>query len=310
MVAVPALLLNESQVHDLVLDLEIRFLANRDPNLYFALLTDSPDSDQQRGPARRFGGRCRRLIEGLNRRYASEGRSPFFLLHRHRAYNESEGCWMGWERKRGKLLDLNRLFRGGRRCISGEGGRHLRCLPRGALCDYSGCRYPIAPRFGGAAHRSHRAPAQSGRDRSALQNGCRRATGFFSRASASAFNPRPAAAWPGLYSGQTGFDIYTRAVSDVYQDLFGEGIFTGKGIYEVETLSEVLEGRFPENALLSHDLIEGAYARAALVSDVELIDDYPSHFSGYCRRKHRWVRGDWQILRWMLGRVSGRSAAE
>ncbi len=106
-----------------------------------------------------------------------------------------------------------------------------------------------------------------------------------------------------LYSGQTGFDIYTRAVSDVYQDLFGEGIFTGKGIYEVDALRAVLERRFPENALLSHDLIEGAYARAALVSDIELIDDYPSHFSAYSRRKHRWVRGDWQIMRWIGSRV-------
>ena len=100
-----------------------------------------------------------------------------------------------------------------------------------------------------------------------------------------------------LYSGETGFDIYTRAVSDVYQDLFGEGSFTGKGIYEVDVVRESLETRFPPNTLLSHDLIEGLFARAGLVSDVELIDDYPSHFSAYCRRRHRWMRGDWQILR-------------
>ncbi|MEI9974320.1 MAG: hypothetical protein WDO73_21095 [Ignavibacteriota bacterium] len=106
-----------------------------------------------------------------------------------------------------------------------------------------------------------------------------------------------------LYSGQTGFDIYTRAISDVYQDLFGEGIFTGKGIYDVDAMRAVLDRRFPDNALLSHDLIEGAYARAALVSDIELIDDYPSHFSAYSRRKHRWVRGDWQIMRWTRARV-------
>ncbi len=106
-----------------------------------------------------------------------------------------------------------------------------------------------------------------------------------------------------MYSGQTGFDIYTRAVSDVYQDLYGEGIFTGKGIYEVETLQRVLEHRFPRNALLSHDLIEGAYARAGLVSDIEVIDDYPSHYSAYNRRKHRWMRGDWQIVSWLLGKV-------
>ena len=109
-----------------------------------------------------------------------------------------------------------------------------------------------------------------------------------------------------LYSGETGFDIYTRAVSDVYQDLFGEGSFTGKGIYEVDVLRDVLEVRFPENALLSHDLVEGAYARAGLVSDIELIDDYPSHFSAYSRRKHRWMRGDWQTLRWLADRVPDR----
>jgi len=108
-----------------------------------------------------------------------------------------------------------------------------------------------------------------------------------------------------LYSGETGFDIYTRAVSDVYQDLFGEGSFTGKGIYDVDAMRAVLERRFPDNALLSHDLIEGAYARVALASDIELIEDYPSHFSAFNRRKHRWVRGDWQILRWIFPRVPG-----
>ena len=124
-----------------------------------------------------------------------------------------------------------------------------------------------------------------------------------SPASASASSPSSRSRLAGFYSGETGFDIYTRAVSDVYQDLFGEGIFTGKGIYEVDVIREVLEHRFPENALLSHDLIEGAYARVGLVTDIELIDDYPSHFSAYSRRKHRWVRGDWQILRWLFRRV-------
>ena len=110
-----------------------------------------------------------------------------------------------------------------------------------------------------------------------------------------------------IYSGQNGFDIYTRAISDAYQDLFGEGIFTGKGIYEISTLHAVLDRRFPRNALLSHDLIEGAYARAGQVTDVELIDDYPSHYSAYSRRKHRWVRGDWQIAQWMFSHVPDES---
>src|SRR4029077_4240410 len=111
----------------------------------------------------------------------------------------------------------------------------------------------------------------------------------------------------GLYSGQTGLDVYSNAVSDVYQDLYGEGIFTGKGLYEVDILQQVLDRRFPRNFLLSHDLIEGFYARAGLVTDVEVIDDYPSHVTAYSRRKHRWVRGDWQIVRWLFGRVPDES---
>jgi hypothetical protein len=110
-----------------------------------------------------------------------------------------------------------------------------------------------------------------------------------------------------IYSGQTGFDIYTHATSDVYQDLYGEGIFVGKGIYEVDTLQRVLARRFPRNALLSHDLVEGAYARAGLVSDIEVIEDYPSHYSAHNRRKHRWMRGDWQIAGWLLPLVPEES---
>jgi cyclic beta-1,2-glucan synthetase len=301
MVAVPALLLNESQVHDLVLDLEIRFLANRDPNLYFALLTDTPDSDEAVDQRDALVEVCRRLVERLNRCYASEGRSPFFLLHRHRAYNESEGCWMGWERKRGKLLDLNRLLRGGSDAFPVKVG-DTQVLPRVRYvitldADTQLPRDSAAQLIGAIAHPLNQAVIDP-RSKIVVEG-----YGILQPRIGISIQSAVRSRLARLYSGQTGFDIYTRAVSDVYQDLFGEGSFTGKGIYEVETLSHVLEDRFPENALLSHDLIEGAYARAALVSDVELIDDYPSHFSSYCRRKHRWVRGDWQILRWIMGRV-------
>ena len=301
MVAVPTLLLNEAQVRDLALDLEIRFLANRDRNLYFALLTDPPDSDRPQDEHDKLVELTVRLIEGLNGRYRQGERSPFFLFHRHRIFNEQEGCWMAWERKRGKLLDLNQLLRGGRDAFP---------VKAGDLSVLGGVRYVITldsdtqlPResavklVGAIAHPLNRAvidPARSmvvdgygilqPRIGISVQSACR------SRLSA-------------LFSGQTGFDIYTRAISDVYQDLFGEGIFTGKGIYDVDALNAVLDRRFPDNALLSHDLIEGAYARVALVSDIELIDDYPSHFSAYSRRKHRWVRGDWQIMRWTRAHV-------
>ncbi|MGA7412935.1 MAG: glucoamylase family protein, partial [Bryobacteraceae bacterium] len=304
LVAVPTLLLNETQVRDLVLDLEIRFLANRDPNLYFALVTDWPDSDrpvEQGDPALDL---CRQLIEGLNKRYRLDGRSPFFLLHRHRIYNESEGRWMGWERKRGKLLDLNQFLRGEYDAFPVRIGDDS-VLPRVRYVitldsDTQLPRDSAARLVGTAAHPLNQAVVEP-TSRMVVEG-----YGILQPRIGISIQSAARSRLAALCSGQTGFDIYTRAISDVYQDLFGEGIYTGKGIYEVDPLREAIEDRFPENALLSHDLIEGAYARAALVSDIELIDDYPSHFSAFSRRKHRWVRGDWQIMRWTLSRVPDR----
>ena len=301
MVAVPTLLLNEAQVHDLALDLEIRFLSNRDRNLYFALLTDSPDSDRPEDQHDALVELASRLIEGLNVRYRSEACAPFFLFHRHRKYNQAEGRWMGWERKRGKLLDLNQLLRGTYDAVPVKVG-DLPVLPdvRYVITLDSDTQLPrdsAARLIGAMAHPLNQAVVNS--DTRMVVEGYGILQPKIGISVQSAARSRLAA----LYSGQTGFDIYTRAISDVYQDLFGEGIFTGKGIYEVDTLREVLERRFPDNALLSHDLMEGAYARVALVSDIELVDDYPSHFSAYSRRKHRWMRGDWQIMRWTQKRV-------
>lgn len=301
MVAVPTLLLNEAQVRDLVLDLEIRFLANRDPNLLFALLTDWPDADQPRDERDALVDVCRGMIEGLNRKYGARGRKPFYLFHRYRVFNPSEGRWMGWERKRGKLHDLNQLLRGEYDSFPIKVGdlsvlRDIRYVIT-LDSDTQLPRDAAAKLVGAIAHPLNRAVIDPTTRMVVEGYGILQPRIGVSISSAS--RSRLAS----LYSGQTGFDIYTRAVSDVYQDLYGEGIFTGKGIYEVDAIRESLGHRFPENALLSHDLIEGAYARAALVSDIELIDDYPSHFSAYSRRKHRWVRGDWQIMRWMFSTV-------
>jgi cyclic beta-1,2-glucan synthetase len=301
MVAVPSLILNEPQVRDLVLDLEIRFLANRDPNLLFALLTDWPDADQPRDERDALVDVCRTMIEGLNKKYGARGRKPFYLFHRYRMFNPSEGRWMGWERKRGKLHDLNQLLRGGFDSFPIKIG-DLSILPdvRYVITLDSDTQLPrdsAAKLVGAIAHPLNRAVIDPATRMVVEGYGILQPRIGVSISSAS--RSRLAS----LYSGQTGFDIYTRAVSDVYQDLYGEGIFTGKGIYDVDAMRDSLDHRFPENALLSHDLIEGAYARAALVSDIELIDDYPSHFSAYSRRKHRWVRGDWQIMRWMFSTV-------
>jgi hypothetical protein len=241
------------------------------------------------------------LMNELNAKYASKDGGGFILLHRHRIFSVRQGVWMGWERKRGKLLDLNRLLTGEFDAFPIKAGR---------VESLSGIRYVLTldsdtqlPRgaaarlIGALAHPLHQAVIHP-RLR-IVTDGYGILQPRMEVSVRSASRSRMAA----LYSGQSGFDIYTRAISDAYQDLYGEGIFTGKGIYEVATLQAVLNHRFPRNALLSHDLIEGAYARAGLVSDIELIDDYPSHLNAYSRRKHRWVRGDWQVAQWMFSRV-------
>jgi cyclic beta-1,2-glucan synthetase len=307
LVAVPTLLLNEDQVQDLVTDLEVRFLANRDPHLHFALLTDLPDAvseprDRDSHPLVELG---MRLIDELNAKYASPKNGHFLLLHRHRIFNRRQGVWMGWERKRGKLLDLNKLLAGDFDAFPIKAGKSEALkdaryvltldsdtqLPRGAA----------ARLIGAMAHPLNQAVIHP--KLRIVTDGYGILQPRIGIAVQSASQSRLAS----IYSGQSGFDIYTRAISDAYQDLFREGIFTGKGIYEISTLHAVLDRRFPRNALLSHDLIEGAYARAGQVTDVELIDDYPSHYSAYSRRKHRWVRGDWQIVQWMFGQVPDES---
>ena len=302
-VAVPTLLISEPQVRQIVRDLEIRYLANRSANLHFALLTDPPDSSQPFDPNENLVACCSKLIDDLNQKHRHENKGSFFHFHRDRVYNPTQGAWMGWERKRGKLLDFNDLLRQ-------KSDRFP--IKIGDLSVLPAVRYVITldadtelPResahrlIGAMAHPLNRAVIDPVTNTVVDGYGILQPRVGISVVSAS--RSRLAS----IYSGQTGFDIYTRAVSNVYQDLFGEGSFTGKGIYEVDVFQQVLAKRFPSNSILSHDLIEGAYARAGLVSDVEVIDDYPSHFRAYSRRKHRWVRGDWQIMRWLLPRVPG-----
>jgi len=310
LVSIPTVLLNEKQVHKLAEDLEVRFLGNQDPNLHFALLTDLPDSPWEPRDDNSLVKLCSELICDLNEKYAGKGMGSFFLFHRRRIYNPRERLWMGWERKRGKLMELNNLLRGTQDSFP---------IKVGNLSLLSSVRFVITldsdtelPR--GTAHRMVGAlvhplnQAILDPKKGVVVNGygiLQPRVGISVQSTASSW-------LASIYSGETGFDIYSRAVSDVYQDLYGEGIFVGKGIYEVETLHRVLEGRFPRNTLLSHDLVEGAYARAGLLSDVEVIEDYPSHYSAYNRRKHRWLRGDWQIAGWLRPRVpdeSGRQVA-
>lgn len=307
LVAVPTLLLNERQVRKQIHNLEVSYLANRERQLHFALLADLPDSnskprDQATNPLVDLAAQ---LIDELNAKYARSAGGSFMLLHRHLVFNRRQGVWMSWERKRGKLLDLNKLITGKYDAFPVKAGpierlREVRYvitldadtqLPRGSAARLIGAiSHPL----------NHAVIDPKLRIVTSGYGILQPRVGVSVR---SVIGSRLAA----IFSGQTGFDMYTRAVSDAYQDLFGEGIFTGKGIYEVDTLHTVLDGRFPRNALLSHDLIEGAYARAGLITDVEVIDDYPSRYSAYSRRQHRWLRGDWQIVQWMFSRVPNES---
>jgi cyclic beta-1,2-glucan synthetase len=307
LVVVPSLLLDEKQVTRLVNDLEVRYLANRDPNLHFALLSDLVDSvsTPRERDSHPLVDLATRLIGELNDKYRSAQDGGFILLHRHRIFNARQGVWMGWERKRGKLLDLNKLLRGEYDAFPIKSGRTdvLRQIRYIVTLDTDTelPRDAAARLIGAIAHPLNQA---------VIDPKLRIVTegyGILQPRVGITVQSTARSRLAAIFSGQNGFDIYTRAISDPYQDLFGEGIFTGKGIYEVAALHAVLNRRFPRNALLSHDLIEGAYARAGLATDIEIVDDYPSHYSAYSRRMHRWVRGDWQILQWMFSRVPDES---
>ena len=308
LVAVPTVLLDERQVHKLVEDLEVRFLGNHDPNLHFALLSDLPDSPIAPQEDNPLVDLCAQLIRHLNEKYAGQNMGSFLLLHRHRTYNPREQLWMGWERKRGKLMELNSLLCGLEDKFPLRDG-DLSILPNVRFvitldCDTELPRRSAHRLVGALAHPLNQAILDP--ERGVVVAGY----GILQPRVGVSVQSTARSRLASIYSGQTGFDMYTRAISDVYQDLYGEGIFVGKGIYEVETLHRVFDGRFPRNALLSHDLVEGAYARAGLVSDIEVIEDYPSHYNAHNRRKHRWMRGDWQIAGWLRRYVPDESGRE
>ena len=307
-VAVPTLLLNESQTRQMVEALEVRFLGNRDKNLHFALLTDSVDSRSGPSDEDPLIRLCSQLIERLNRKYAQQSRGAFFHFHRRQVYCASEGTWMGWERKRGKLLDFNSFLRAEHDAFS---------VKTGALALLKDVRYVITldsdtqlPRdaarklIGTLAHPLNRAVFDRSGKR--LQRGYAILQPKAGVDLQSARKSRLAA----IFSADATFDVYTRAVSDAYQDLFGEGSFVGKGIYDIDAFHRLVDTWLPEGVLLSHDMIEGSFARAALVSDIEIVEDYPSRYAVYCRRKHRWARGDWQTAPWISSRVADRFGRE
>ncbi|WP_213767690.1 glucoamylase family protein [Caballeronia sp. dw_19] len=300
MVVIPSLIGSTQDIDDLAEGLEVRFLANRDPHLHFGLLTDFLDAASEvleQDAALTL--RARESIEALNGKYPDAHGDRFFLFHRPRRWNAAEKLWMGHERKRGKLAELDALLRGS--------GRERFALVVGNIVALPRVRYVITldtdtqlPRdaarqfVGTIAHPLNAAVYDS--KRQCVTSGH------------AILQPRVGISLPStarstyaqLLGGDAGIDPYTRAVSDVYQDLFHEGSFIGKGIYEIDTFERSMEGRFADNSILSHDLIEGCYARAGLLSDVHLYEEYPARYSADVNRRHRWIRGDWQLLPWIF----------
>jgi cellobiose phosphorylase len=302
-IVVPTLFASTDAVREALEHLEIQYLANRDRRLHFALLSDFTDATAETLPtddaiiAAGVDG-----IRALNERYAGGADDVFYLFHRPRQWNERQRVWMGWERKRGKLAEFNAFLRGGApdafATVVGDvttlrGACFVITLDSDTVLPHDAAQILV----GALAHPLNRPVFDE--SRRVVSRGYAILQPRVGVSLTSAHRSRFAS----IHSGHPGVDPYTTAVSDVYQDLFGEGSFTGKGIYDVDAFERATEGRFPENALLSHDLIESAYARAALVTDVEVFDDYPTRYLTYTRRKHRWIRGDWQLVPWLLPSV-------
>ena len=300
LVAVPTILAGQANIEELLQGLEVRYLANRDDNLYFALVTDFKDAPEQAmDDDEALIEAARAGVEALNDKYRDKREDVFFLLHRPRRWNPEERAWMGYERKRGKLQDLNAFLRGG--------ARDAFSLVVGKESVLRRVRYVISldtdtqlPRdaaksmVGAISHPLNRALYDPRKQRVCEGYGI--------------LQPRVGISVSGagrswfvrIFAGEPGIDPYTRVVSDVYQDLFHEGSFIGKGIYEVDIFERVLKDRLPQNRILSHDLLEGCYVRSGTLSDVLLVELYPACYIADVRRRHRWIRGDWQIGSWVL----------
>ena len=303
MVIMPTLLTSEKRVRDLLDQLEVYYLGNRDNNLSFALVGDFRDSSQQTEQGDNdIINTALAGVRELNEKYCSGNGNIFFYMHRQRKFNSRQGKWMGWERKRGAIVEFIRLMK-----RSGEPGFSVVSCDIGKLpqvkyvitLDADTC-LPMGTAkklVGTLAHPLNNAVID--RNKGIVTEGY----GLLQPRISVGVSSSNYSLFTRIFAGQGGIDPYTTAVSDIYQDIFGEGIFTGKGIFDIDVFMEVLDSRLPENSILSHDLIEGCHLRAGLVTDIELVDGYPARYSSFSMRLHRWVRGDWQLLPWLASKV-------
>lgn len=305
LVVVPAILSSIKEIEKLTESLEIRFLANRNENLHFALLTDYTDAGQETLPQdQELVESAIEKIKALNRKYKRRNDDFFFLFHRPRIWNPQENVWMGYERKRGKLGKLNAILRGSsKECFSHiVGDQSVFPEIKYVITLDADTQLPMGTAWkliGTMAHPLNHAVYDEQKKR------VTKGYGILQPRVAVSLPDESGSIYARMHGDEPGIDPYTRASSDVYQDLFQEGSFIGKGIYEVDVFRNVLDGRFAENTILSHDLLEGCYLRSGLVSDIQLFEKYPIRYDADMKRHSRWIRGDWQIFSWFLPFVPG-----
>ncbi len=297
MVVVPTLLESVGELNHLLQELELYCLSNPDPLLTYALLTDFGDAPAENMPQdEQLLAQASLGIENLNKKYAQA--VPFYLFHRQRQWNPSEGVWMGWERKRGKLADFNRLLLnlGGTAYTTRVGDASILPDIKYVITLDADTSLPQ-----GSAHRLIATLAHPLNHAEFSADGRSVVAGYTVLQPRVAIKPTSAnrSLFSQIFAGNSGFDLYSFAVSDIYQDLFGEGSYVGKGIYDVAAFERSLAGQVRQNTLLSHDLFEGIYGRAALVTDITLYEEYPWRYMVFARRLRRWIRGDWQLLPWL-----------
>lgn len=307
LVVVPTLLPDQNKVKEMIEQLEVHYLANREKNFYFAIAGDFKDAPEKDLPQdQKIIFTAQEMIKNLNKKYKEE---KFFFFHRKRVYNRQQKSFMGWERKRGALLELNQLLRGEENTSYQFVIGDIQKLPyiRYIITLDADTKLPLEEGkklVGAMAHPLNR-PILDKEEKIVLEG-----YGFIQPRISLDIESVNKTAFGRIFAGQGGMDPYTTAVSDVYQDLFGEGIFTGKGIYDINIFQKCLKDTFPDNRILSHDLLEGSYIRTGLATDIQVIDGYPAKYSAYMKRLHRWVRGDWQIIPWLFNRVRNRKGEE
>ena len=299
MVVVPTMLSNENRVAELLMNIENHYLANKEANLYFALIGSFKDSKMSQAiEDNEILKKTQEGIDALNSRYSNGDNDIFYYYHRQNLFDETDQVWRGWERKRGALMEFNDLILGSKKTsFIHYADNHLpKSEIKYIITLDSDTVLPLgmAKKMIGTMAHPYNIPVVD-----PYRNVVVEGHGLMQPRISFDMDSSNKSIFSKIYTGQEGMDPYANAISDVYQDLFDEGIYTGKGIYDLNVFRNVLQNVVPENAVLSHDLLEGSYVRAALVSDIELVDAYPTKYNAYMARLHRWIRGDWQLIPWL-----------